>query len=810
VPLLRALADVRRDQALRESEDGVTVARRDFLKQSGALVVAFGASSLAGDAWSASLSADGAMQGPFDTRNSHVDPRQLDSWIAVAADGTVTARTGKCELGQGMYTAQLQLIAEELSVPIARVKLIQCDTDVCPDQGTTSGSQSTPTNFNERGLAQAAATAREALIRLASARLGVPVDQLQTADGVVVAKSDRSKRVGYGALVAGKTFNVPLSSTAKRKAPAEWAVLGKPVPRVDMTAMATGTFEFVHNVRVPGMLHGAVVRPPEVGANVVSVDNASVAGMPGVVTVVVKKNFIGVVATKPWQAMQAVRQLKVNWSAGTGLPRHDEFDAYMRKAPSRDALVVDTKDVDQAATRAAAVVKATYAHPYQMHASMGTSCAVADVRADGVTVWSPTQSAYPTRSGVATVLGVPVDTVRVIFTRGAGCYGINGADTVSYDAALLSQAAGKPVRVQLSRKDEMAWENYGFAYAIDQRAGVSADGTIVSWDYESWSPSLGGRPGYDQPGNVVTGMLLGHAPAIVTPRAAAPAAARLRNSSNSAPSYIAAASGSIASARVLTHTVASPFFTGPLRSPSRLQNTFAHECFMDELAARAKADPVEYRLRHLKDLRLIDVVKAAAKAAKWQPRPSPNPQAVIRDRQSAPARGRGMSCVLYEGDNGYVAMVAEVEVNRSTGLVTTTKLFLAQDCGPISNPDGMRNQLEGGALQGLSRCLGEEVTWDDRRVTSIDWRTYHSATLGLLVPAIESTLINRTDAEAAGAGETAITIVAAAVGNAIFDATGARIRQVPFTPERVKAALASITAMAHADPAAAPPMTSAG
>jgi CO/xanthine dehydrogenase Mo-binding subunit len=261
---------------------------------------------------------------------------------------------------------------------------------------------------------------------------------------------------------------------------------------------------------------------------------------------------------------------------------------------------------------------------------------------------------------------------------------------------------------------------------------------------------------------------------------------------------------------VLTHTVASPFFTGPLRSPSRLQNTFAHECFMDELAARAKADPVEYRLRHLKDLRLIDVVKAAAKAAKWQPRPSPNPQAVIRDRQSAPARGRGMSCVLYEGDNGYVAMVAEVEVNRSTGLVTTTKLFLAQDCGPISNPDGMRNQLEGGALQGLSRCLGEEVTWDDRRVTSIDWRTYHSATLGLLVPAIESTLINRTDAEAAGAGETAITIVAAAVGNAIFDATGARMRQVPFTPERVKAALASITAMAHADPAAAPPMTSAG
>jgi CO/xanthine dehydrogenase Mo-binding subunit len=779
----------------------MTLARRDFLKQSGALIVYW---SAAGAARLKARARDGEerAQGPFDTRNSHVDPRQLDSWIAVAADGTVTARTGKCELGQGISIAQMQLVAEELSVPIARVKLIQCDTDVCPDQGTTSGSQSTPTNFNDRGLAQAAATAREALITRASTRLGVAVDQLQAADGEVVSKSDRSKRIGYGELVAGRTFNVPLSTTAKRRSASEWTVLGKAVPRADMTALATGTFEFVHNVRVPGMLHGAVVRPPEVGANVVSVDESSVSGMPGVVKVVVTKNFVGVVAAKPYQAMQAARQLNVNWSSGTGLPRNADFDAHMRKTPSRDAFVIDTKDVDQTLARAAGVVRASYAYPYQMHASMGTSCAVADVRTDGITVWSPTQSAYPTRSGVALLLGVPLERVRVVFTRGAGCYGINGADTVSYDAALLSQAAGKPVRVQLSRKDEMSWENYGLAYAMDLRAGVAADGTIVAWNYESWSPSLGGRPGYDQPGNVVTGMLLGHAPAAVTPRAAGPAPGQLRNNSNAAPSYIAAASGTVASARVLTHTVASPFFTGPLRSPSRLQNTFAHECFMDELAARAKADPIEYRLRHLKDQRLIDVIKAAAKAANWQTRPSPD--------GAGNGRGRGMSCVLYEGDNGYVAMIAEVDVNRSTGVVTATKIVLAQDCGPISNPDGMRNQLEGGALQGLSRCLGEEVTWDDRKVTSIDWRTYHSATLGLPVPTIESVLINRTDAEAAGAGETAITIVAAAIGNAMFDATGARIRQAPFTPERVKAALASSTAMAHNVPVSAPAATSAG
>ncbi|HYM24377.1 MAG TPA: molybdopterin cofactor-binding domain-containing protein [Vicinamibacterales bacterium] len=778
----------------------MTVARRAFLKQSGALIVYYGAASAIALP-EREASAERA-QGPFDTRNSHVDPRQLDSWVSVNGDGTVTARTGKCELGQGVLTAQLQLIAEELAIPIGRVHLVQCDTDVCPDQGTTSGSQSTPTNFNERGLAQACATAREALVALASTRLGVPVQELQAGDGAVVSRTNRLKRATYAQLVGGKTFNLPLNAEAKRKPAGEWTVLGKPIPRVDMAAMATATFEYGHNVKVPGMLHGAVVRPPEVGAHVVSVDESPVAAMAGVVKVVVRKDFVGVVAAKPFQAVQAAKALKVNWSRGAGLPKRDTFDAHMRTQPSRDAFLVDTRDVDPALARAAAVVKATYTHPYQMHASMGTSCAVADVRADGVTVWSPTQSAYPTRSCVATLLGVPLEKVRVIFTRGAGCYGINGADTVSFDAAVLSQAVGKPVRVQLSRRDEMAWENYGFAYAIDQRAGVASDGTIVAWDYESWSPSLGGRPGYDQPGNVVTGMLLGHAPSAVAPRAAGAAPGQLRNNSNAAPSYIAAATGSIASARVLNHTVASPFFTGPLRSPSRLQNTFAHECFIDELAARAKADPIEYRLRHLRDPRLIDVVKAVAKAANWQPRPSP--------AQGTSGRGRGLSCVLYEGDNGYVAMVAEVAVDRATGAVTATRLFLAQDCGPISNPDGMRNQLEGGALQGLSRCLGEEVTWDDHAVTSIDWRTYHSATLGLHVPVIESVLINRPEKPADGAGETAITIVAAAVGNAIFDATGGRIRQVPFTRERVKAALASSTTMADAAPVMAPATTSRG
>ena len=754
------------------------VDRRAFLQMSGALVVSFSAASI--------LDAADVVQGPFDTRGSHVDPTQLDSWLAVGADGGVTAYTGKCEFGQGMYTAQIQLVAEELSVPVSRVKLIQCDTSICPDQGTTSGSQSTPTNFNERNLAQAAATAREALLRLASQRLGVPVDRLSASDGVVGVKGDTGKRVSYGELVGGKRFDVTVNAHAPRKAVADWKVMGTPVPRVDMTEMATGTFEFVHNVRVPGMLHGRVVRPASVGAAVASVDEASVRGMPGLVKVVVRKNFVGVVCEKQWQAIQTAAKLKVVWTAGPGLPAQHDFYDHLRKQPARDAAVVDSKDVDQKMTAASSVLKATYLHPYQMHGSMGTSCAVADVQGNKATVWSPTQSAYPTRSGVAAVLGIPPDNVRVIYVRGSGCYGINGADTVSYDAALLSHAVGKPVRIQLSRQDEMAWENYGFAYVIDQRAAVDRSGTIAAWDYESWSPSLGGRPGYDQPGNVVTGMLVGFEPAAPAPRAAGAPRGPLRNGSNAVPSYLAGCidgscngAGTIKSERVVTHTIASPFFTGPLRSPARLQNTFAHECFLDEIAAHVKADPVEYRVRHLSDPRLREVVQAAAKAAKWQPRQSPQ----------RTGSGRGIACVAYEGDNGYVAMVADVDVDQSSGRIRVRKLVVAQDCGPITNPDGMKNQIEGGALQGLSRALGEEVTWDERKVTSIDWRTYHSLPLGFDVPEVESVLINRNGVEASGAGETAITIVAAAVGNAVFDATGARIREVPFTPERIVAAL---------------------
>ena len=717
--------------------------------------------------------------------------KDVDGWLSIAADGTITAYTGKCEMGQGLYTAQTQLVAEELCVPIERVKLIQCITGVTPDQGVTSGAQSHPQNFNHANLALAAATAREALLQMASKQWGVPVERLSAGSGMV---RNSARTITYGELIGGRKFNITLNPNAKRKAPREWTIMGNSVKRLDMPEMVTGRFEFVHNVRVPGMAHARVVRPPTVGATLVSVDESSVSKLPGFIKVVVKKDFVGVVCEKQWQAVQAANQLKVQWKPGPKLPPQATFYDHMRKLPSRDTMLVDSADVDATLAKAAHVVRSTYLHPYHMHGSIGASCAVADVKADSATVWSPTQGVYPQRDSCAMVLGMKPEQVKVIYTRGSGCYGINGADTVSYDAALLSQAVGRPVRVQLSRQDEMVHENFGLAFVVDQRVGLDASGNIIAWDYEAWSPLRGGRPGHTQPGNQVTGYLVGFPPAPFAPRTAPPPTGPLANGQNVVPSYVtgtvggsAGGTGSVKSERMLSRIVESPFWTGPLRSPNRLQNTFAHECMMDELAAAAKTDPVEYRLRHLRDPRLRAVVQAAAKAANWQARPSPiNRQPPTTNRV---AQGRGIACVLYEGDNGYCAMVADVTVHLDTGAIDVTRIVMALDSGPISNPDGLRSQAEGGALHGVSRALFEEVMWDDEKVTSVDWRTYKTFPVGFKIPKLETVLINTMDAEACGAGETSITVTAAAIGNAIFDATGVRLRQVPFTPERLRGQL---------------------
>lgn len=767
--------------------------RRNFLRSAGVLIVGF---SMAGKS---RLSA----QSPINP-SGLVDATQVDSWIAIGADESVTAYSGKCEFGQGFSTAQVQLVAEELYVPVNRVTLIFCDTGFTPDQGVTSGSQSTPTEFGASGLRQAVLTARDALFQLASQQLDVPVNQLAVNNGVFwINGGDPTYTVSYGQLVQGKRFNLTLNSKAVPKDPSQYTILGTSVPRIDIPAKATGRFQYVQNVRVPGMLHGKVVRPPVIGAHVVSVDQSSVAGLPGNVQVVVKKDFVGVVADTEWHAIQASGALNVTWSSGDTLPNQAQLYTWLPQQPSADSYTVNSGDTDQMLKQAVTKVSAQYLHPFQMHGAIASSCALADVRGGSgpkatAKIWSATQGVYPQRDSVAMVLGIPNTNVRVIFVEGSGCYGLNGNDSVSFDAALMSQAVGAPVRVQYSRRDEHASgaDSYGPAQVMNLNAGLDSNGQIIVWTYEGWTMNKGGRPNATTPGNIVSGALAGFATPPLVPGAASPPTT-FGNNGNTASNYVTGVvagkppggTGKVASQSVLTHTVFSPFYTGPLRSPNRLQNTFANECFMDEVAAAAKADAVQYRVSHLSDSRLIAALNAAAKAAGWDTRPSPKPG----NARTGVVTGRGVSCVLYEGNNGYSAMVAEVSVDQSSGVVTVTRLIASQDSGPVSNPDCLRNQMEGGALQGMGRALFEEVKWNDRAglVTSTDWVSYPVYQWGMPIPDIETVLLDPQNVPKLGAGECTITLAGSAIGNAIFDATGARVRQIPFTPARIMAALAA-------------------
>ncbi|MFN7922328.1 MAG: molybdopterin cofactor-binding domain-containing protein [Bryobacteraceae bacterium] len=765
--------------------------RRGFLERAGGfLLVSFASSNLP--------MAD--AQAPTDQARV-VTGNRVDSWLVINADETVTAYAGKCDFGQGFRTVQHQLVAEELALPMDRVKLVLCDTFLCPDQGVSSGSQGHPTQFGPGAFRQALATAREALFDMAAKQFNTSADRLMVQDGVIMMRNDPSQQVSYGKLIAGKQFSLNINASAKPKHPNDWNVLGLSVLRLDIPAKATGQYAYVHHMRVPGMVHGKVVRPPRTGQKVVSVNENSIKGMAGNPKVVVKNDFVGVVADRQYEAQLAADALVVKWSDAEAVPKQAELYDWLRKQPSRDAYTVLTDDVDQKLKEASKVFTATYLHPYQMHGSIGSSCAVADVRGSGAaataTVWSATQGVYPLRDSIATVTGIPANNIRVIYMEGSGCYGINGADTVAYDATILSQAVGKPVRLQYTRADEMAaGENYGPAYTIDLKAGVDNKNQISVWDYESWTPTKGGRPNGAAAGNVISGALAGVPTAVLVPAKGTPPTA-FGNNGNVASSYsggcVAGAcrgTGTVTSERILTHSIQSPFFTGPLRSPNRLQNTFANESFIDEIAAGLKIDPVQYRLRHLSDPRLIDVLNTAARAAGWDTRPSPKPG----NARTGIVTGRGIACVLYEGNNGYCGLVIEVKVNQADGTYVVTRMAASQDSGPISNPDGMRNQMEGGALQGLARAMREEVRWDDfGAIRSTNWRTYPVFQFGEFVPEIITEPIHRPDAESMGSGECTITVAAAALANAIFDATGARIRQVPITPDRVLAALKART-----------------
>jgi nicotinate dehydrogenase subunit B len=725
--------------------------RRRFLQGAGALVISFGIPGLA------------SAQGQPDPKL-----RQLDAWLAVGADGQVTVFCGKVELGTGVQTALAQIVAEELDVPFAQVSMLMGDTALCLNQGPTVGSQSIYRAGPQ--LRQAAAEARQTLLEMAAARFGAAADQLGVSDGVVSTPDGR--RISYADLVGGRKLGRTLSGTAKPKSPDRHAIVGKPIPRVELPGKVFGTHVYIQNLRMPGMLHGRVVRPAMPDAQLERVDEASVKKLPGNVRVVVKGNFVGVIADREEQAIAAARALKVQWRQELELPKIEDMPAFTRATPSRERVLAASGSVEAALGAASTTRKAQYYVPHQMHGSIGASCAIASVTAEGATLWSPTQSSFNLRDSVAAVLGFQRGNVRLVWVEGSGCYGHNGADDVTADAALLSQAVGRPVRVQWMRHDEHGNEPKGAAMVMEVEGGLDAQGNVVAWDYQVWSPGHAGRPAGESPGNVLAGAALG------LPDKLAPNGA----DRNARPTYV------FPNSRIRLHLLQSTVLrVSSLRGLGSPQNTFANESFIDELAYAAGADPIEYRIRHLKDARAVAVLEAVAKLARWDPRPALRGG---RPGGLGSVSGRGVAFVHYDNYSGYAAIALEVRVDRASGKVSVERVSAAHDCGLIVNPDGLRNQIEGNVVQTLSRALLETVRFDTEKVTSLDWAGYPILRFSDVPGEIAIELINRPDQPSVGAGEPAAAPVMAAVANAIFDATGARLRSVPFTPERVKAALA--------------------
>jgi nicotinate dehydrogenase subunit B len=768
----------------------ISPTRRDFIKGVGGLMVAISLPVYLDvrQAAAATVTPPGSF-GPVT-----VPADQLASWLAVGRDGVVSVLTGKVELGTGTITASRQIVAEELDVAYDQIEMVQGITGETVDQGYTAGSQTMRTQWAS-GLRIAAASARQELLSMAATHLGVAASDLTVKSGVV---SGGGKTVSYAALLGGGKLTGTVSQQAKPKPSSSYTVVGQPVHREDIPDKIFGRFTYVHDVRIPGMLHARVVRPARpapldakagaiariiqgtlANAHLVSVDESSVKNLPGFVRLVTKKDFVAVVAEREEQAIAAAQALKVTWNDGASLPdQANLYDAIRTAKIGNTRVIQNSGDVEGALGTAAKVLQATYTHPYQAHASIGPTAAVATVH-DGVAeVWSPTQGVYQLRSAVATALGMTQQQVRVNYVEGSGCYGINGADDASLSAAIISQQIGKPVRVQYMRADEISWENYGTPMVMDLRAGLDTAGKIVGWDYKGWTANRGGRPG--PPGSVPAGVLAGF-PEAPPPPSPPPSPPLGDDGLNSTPWY------SFANERVISYGVYTPWlFTGPLRSPSRLQNTFATESFMDELAAAAGADPIAFRLAHTSDARLAAVINRVASSAGWQARPSPAPA------QTGSVRtGRGIAAVRYEGNSAWVAAIITLTVDTTSGAIKVTQVAVAHDCGVIVNPDGLRNQVEGNIVQGLSRSLKEEVKFDRSGVLGVDWTSYPIIAFSELPDDVRIELIDHPDLPALGAGESTISVIGGAMGNAIFDAVGKRIRTLPFTADRVKAALAT-------------------
>jgi nicotinate dehydrogenase subunit B len=736
------------------------LSRRAFLAGSGVLLVAWrrGDRALA-------QSVPGAER----FLGKPVAPDLVDSYLAVHADGSLTIFVGKVDIGTGGRIAMRQIVAEELDVPPERIAMIEGDTALTPNQGATAGSYGIARGGVQ--LRQAAATARQALITLAAQKLGKPAAELDVADGTVRAK-DGSAAVGYGDLLGDHAFNLKVDPKALVKSPEHFRFIGKSLRRPDIPTKVAGLHRYVHDLTLPGMLHARIVRPPSRGATLVSVDESSLASIPSA-RLVRLHSFLAVLAEREWDAVRAAAALKTTWTPGPPLPEHaTQFEAMRAGRVVRDQEIAKRGDLSALSTPPAGLTRtltAQYRWPVQTHGSIGPSCGVAEVRDGRATIWSSSQNVHGLQATCARLLGLERDRVRVIYRDGAGSYGPNGADDAAAEAALLAKAIGKPVRVQWSRQEEHGLDPKGPAQLLELRAVVDAEGQLTAWETQAWLPLA--------TANLPNVPLLS-AEAAGLPQTPGRSTGLIYQ--NVDPPY------AMANLAAVVHWLAdAPLRTSAIRAPGKIANTFAVESFTDEVAALARVDPLEWRLKRLTNPRAIEVLQRLAARMRWQPRPSPHPI----DPNAAVLAGRGLAFVHYKHDETLVAMGMEVAVERASGRIRVMRVVCAQDCGLMINPDNVQAQLEGNILQTLSRTLHEEVVYDRERVTTVDWNSYPILKFPE-VPALEFELIQRLDQPPLGVGEAASSPVAAALGNAVFDATGVRLRAVPFGADRVKAALA--------------------
>ena len=740
------------------------VSRRAVLAGSGALIVSvpMGA-ALAQDA------APAAAPPPPPLPGSLRGAPMLDAWVRIDAQGIVTVFTGKCELGQGIKTALTQVAAEQLSVPTSAIRLVTSDSARTANEGYTSGSQS----MQDSGTAivHATAQAREILIRVAAEKLGLPAEGLEAEDGAVIAPDGR--RIAYGELVSAELLKVRAepASASKLKPAAAYKIMGQSMPRVDIPAKVFGLPAYVHDFRPEGMLHARVVRPPSYGASLTSVDTGAVEKLPGVAKVIRDGNFLAVVAVREFQAVKAMEALAAaaKWDERETLPAQAGFGDWLKAQDKKAYVIKDEKGASAPATK---TLEAEFFRPYHMHGSIGPSCGVAEMKAGQMTVWACSQGMFPLQEAIAELVKLPKDKVRCIHMEGSGCYGHNGADDAAADAAYLAAfLPGKPIRVQWMRSDEHLWEPYGAGMVMRAKAALDASGSIVDWDYEVFTDTHSTRPG--GAGSTIVGQHIA-APFKMPPPQPIPQP-NGAGDRNIIPLY------NIPNLKLVhNYQPHMKLRVSALRGLGAYANVFAIEGFMDELAAAAGADPVAFRLKHLTDPRAQDVVKLAAEKFGWKA------GAIV-----GPVRGvgQGFAFARYKNTAGYCAVAIELSVEHETGRIRLIRAVAAVDSGTVVNPDGIRNQIEGGILQAASWTLHEAVDFDRTRILSRDWSRYPILRFNEAFDSIDVHVIDRPGTPFLGTGEASQGPTGAAIANALFNATGQRVRALPYTMRNIKQAI---------------------